>query len=62
MRMVVDVPVLSGIAFYPFARDAHRVYQLLSGAVGTSDEYAARPGARPHGALPQGHGVRGQQP
>ena len=43
MRMVVDVPVLSGIAFYPFARDAHRVYQLLSGAVGTSDEYAARP-------------------
>ncbi|MDJ1651137.1 MULTISPECIES: glycosyltransferase family 4 protein [Gordonibacter] len=43
MRMVVDVPVLSDIAFYPFARDARRVYQLLSAAVGTSDEYAARP-------------------
>ena len=43
MRMVVDVPVLSDVAFYPFARDAKRVYQLLSGAVGTSDEYAARP-------------------
>ena len=45
MRMVVDVPVVSDIAFYPFARDAKAVYQLLSGAVGTSDEYAARPAA-----------------
>lgn len=45
MRMVVDVPVVSDIAFYPFARDARIVYQLLSGAVGTSDEYAARPAA-----------------
>ncbi len=45
MRMVVNVPVISDIAFYPFARDAKRVYQLLSGAVGTSDEYAARPAA-----------------
>ena len=43
MRMVVDIPVLSDVAFYPFARDAKRVYQLLSGAVGTSEEYAARP-------------------
>lgn len=43
MRMVVNVPVVSDVAFYPFARDAKRVYQLLSGAVGTSDEYAARP-------------------
>lgn len=43
MRMVVDVPVLSDIAFRPFARDAARVYQLLSAAVGTSDEYASRP-------------------
>lgn len=43
MRMVVNVPVVSDVAFYPFARDARRVYQLLSGAVGTSDEYAARP-------------------
>lgn len=45
MRMVVNVPVLSDIAFYPFTRDARRVYKLLSGAVGTSDEYAARPAA-----------------
>ena len=43
MRMVVDIPVLSDVVFYPFARDARRVYQLLSAAVGTSDEYAARP-------------------
>lgn len=43
MRMVADVPLLSDVAFYPFKRDARRVYQLLSGAVGTSDEYAARP-------------------
>lgn len=43
MRMVVNVPVVSDIAFYPFARDAHVVYDLLDGAIGTSDEYAARP-------------------
>lgn len=43
MRMVVDVPIVSDIAFHPFARDAKRVYTLLSGAVGTSDEYAMRP-------------------
>lgn len=43
MRMVVNIPVVSDIAFYPFTRDAKRVYQLLSGAVGTSDEYAERP-------------------
>lgn len=44
MRMAIDIPVLSGIAFYPFARDAKKVYRLLDAAVGTSDEYAARPG------------------
>lgn len=44
MRMVVDIPLVSDIVFYPFTRDARRVYQLLSGAIGTSDEYAARPG------------------
>ena len=43
MRMVVDIPLISDIAFYPFARDAARVYQLLDAAVGTSDEYALRP-------------------
>lgn len=43
MRMVIDIPVVSDIAFYPFSRDAHVVYELLDGAIGTSDEYAARP-------------------
>lgn len=43
MRMVFDVPVLSTLALCPFARDARRTYELLDAAVGTSDEYAARP-------------------
>lgn len=43
MRMAVDIPVVSDIAFAPFARDAAKVYGLLSAAVGTSDEYALRP-------------------
>lgn len=43
MRMVVDIPVLSNIIFRPFTRDAKSTYQLLSAAVGTSDEYADRP-------------------
>ena len=43
MRMVVDVPVLSDIAFHPFSRDAKVVYETLSAAVGTSNEYATRP-------------------
>lgn len=45
MRMVVNVPIVSDIAFYPFARDAKRVYGLIDAAVGTSDEYATRPAA-----------------
>lgn len=45
MRMVLDVPLLSDAVFYPFARDAKKTYRLLSAAVGTSDEYAARPRA-----------------
>ena len=45
MRMVLNVPLVSTLAFWPFARDAKAVYRLLSGAVGTSDEYAARPAA-----------------
>ncbi|MEG1750283.1 MAG: glycosyltransferase family 4 protein [Raoultibacter sp.] len=46
MRMVVDIPLISDLLFYPFARDAEKVYSLLSAAVGTSDEYAARPAER----------------
>ena len=43
MRMVVDVPVISDVAFHSFSRDAKVVYQTLSAAVSTSDEYAKRP-------------------
>lgn len=43
MRMAVNVPVVSDIAFAPFARDAKRTYNLIAAAVGTSDEYAQRP-------------------
>lgn len=43
MRMAIDIPVISDIAFAPFARDAKRVYELASAVVGTSDEYADRP-------------------
>ena len=43
MRMAIDIPVVSDIAFAPFARDAKRTYELISAAVGTSDEYANRP-------------------
>lgn len=43
MRMALDIPVISDVAFAPFARDAKATYQLLTAAVGTSDEYALRP-------------------
>ena len=45
MRMAMNIPIASDIAFAPFARDAKRTYSLISAAVGTSDEYAARPGS-----------------
>ena len=43
MRMVLDIPVVSDAAFYPLKRDAEKVYSLVSGVVGTSDEYRDRP-------------------
>lgn len=43
MRMVFDVPVVSSLLFWPFARDARAAYRLCSAVVGTSDEYATRP-------------------
>lgn len=43
MRMVLDIPVLSNILFYPLARQAKAVYKLVSGVVGTSEEYRMRP-------------------
>ncbi len=43
MRMVFNVPVISDILYHGFTRDAHIVYNLISAAVGTSNEYALRP-------------------
>lgn len=43
MRMVLDVPVVSPILFYPLQRDAEKVYSLADGIIGTSDEYRDRP-------------------
>lgn len=43
MRMVLDIPIVSDILFYPLKRDAEKVYSLVSGIVGTSDEYRDRP-------------------
>lgn len=43
MRMVLDIPVVSDILFYPLKRDAEKVYSLVSGIIGTSDEYRDRP-------------------
>lgn len=43
MRMVLDVPVVSDLLFYPLKRDAEKVYSLVSGIIGTSDEYRDRP-------------------
>lgn len=43
MRMVLDVPIISSALFYPLERDAEKVYSMVSGVVGTSDEYRDRP-------------------
>lgn len=43
MRMVLDIPIVSDILFYPLKRDAEKVYSLVSGVIGTSDEYRDRP-------------------
>ena len=43
MRMVLDIPVISDVLFYPLLRDAEKVYSLVSGIIGTSDEYRDRP-------------------
>lgn len=43
MRMVLDIPVVSSILFHPLQRDAGKVYSMVSGVVGTSDEYRDRP-------------------
>jgi len=43
MKMVFDVPVVSDVLFHPLLRDAEKVYSLVSGVIGTSDEYRDRP-------------------
>ncbi|MEF9945186.1 MAG: glycosyltransferase family 4 protein [Lachnospiraceae bacterium] len=43
MKMVVDIPLVSSALFYPLQRDAEKVYSLVSGVVGTSDEYRDYP-------------------
>lgn len=43
MRMVLDIPIVSDLLFYPLKRDAEKVYSLTSGVIGTSDEYRDRP-------------------
>ncbi|MDR0514151.1 MAG: glycosyltransferase family 4 protein [Coriobacteriaceae bacterium] len=52
MRMVIDIPLISDIAFYPFSRDAKAVYRGLTAAVGTSREYTERPMADRHAPYP----------
>lgn len=43
MRMVVDIPVISDVLFYPLTRDARETYRRCTAIVGTSDEYSTRP-------------------
>lgn len=53
MRMVLDIPVISDALFYPLKRDAEKVYSLVSGVVGTSDEYRDRPGQNQNRDIPK---------
>jgi len=43
MHMVIKNRLVARVLLWPFARDARVVYKLLTGAVGTSNEYAAHP-------------------
>ena len=42
MTMAFNVPVISNITFYPFLRDAEKVYKNANAVIGTSDEYTNR--------------------
>lgn len=53
MRMVLDIPVVSDAAFYPLKRDAEKVYSLVSGIIGTSDEYRDRPSKNQRRDIPK---------
>ncbi|MEG2522312.1 MAG: glycosyltransferase family 4 protein [Lachnospiraceae bacterium] len=43
MHMIFDIPIISNILFYRFAHHAEKVYSMVSGIIGTSDEYRDRP-------------------
>jgi len=43
MRLVLDIPVISDIIFYPYKKNARKVYRLCDAVIGTSDEYRDRP-------------------
>ena len=43
MKMILDIPLISDILFYPLKKDAENVYKRVSGVIGTSQEYADRP-------------------
>lgn len=53
MHMVIDIPIISNIIFWPLLRDAEKVYSLCSGVIGTSDEYADRPFKRKKRNVPK---------
>ncbi|EEG73571.1 glycosyltransferase family 4 protein [[Clostridium] hylemonae] len=53
MHMVIDIPIISNILFYPLFRSAEKVYNLCSGVVGTSDEYTGRPFKRSNRDIPK---------
>lgn len=53
MRMVLDIPVISPILFHPLQRDAEKVYSLVSGVIGTSDEYRDRPFQNQNRSVPK---------
>lgn len=42
MKMVIDIPVITDILYYPMKRDAEYAYLVADAVVGTSDEYAKR--------------------
>ena len=43
MRMVMDIPIVSTTAFYYQWREAEKVYSMVAGVIGTSNEYRNRP-------------------
>lgn len=42
MEMVIKIPLIKNVLFWPFMRDAEKAYRYADAIVGTSDEYTAR--------------------